>query len=267
MKKYLTTREIQLEELKILNDVVKVINKGKLRYSLCTGTLLGAIRHKGFIPWDDDIDIIMPREDYEKFLKIFKKYNKNKNLEITALELENLFQPFCKVINTSIEIQDDSICDSKKRYLWIDIFPIDKCKKTEYKYKFKIISKMKRIIYIREYKTDYKNKEIVKNIFRTLIRPFSFLISGKTIRKIALSEPEGKYVANVVWGYGENEIMEYKDLTEYIDVDFEGYIFKGLKAYDKYLKKLYGNYMKLPPENKRITHNIRAWKLEDMEGK
>ena len=259
-KQILNKREIQLEELKILKSVVQIIKENKLNYFLCGGTLLGAIRHKGFIPWDDDIDIMMPREDYEKFIKIFEKKNKNEELKITALELKNLFQPFCKIVNTSIEIQDESVYDSKKRYLWIDIFPMDRCNKENYKSKFRLISKLKKIIYLREYKTEFKNRKNLKNILRTILRPLSFLVSGNTIRKIAISEPKGKFIANVVWGYGQKEIMPLHEAIEYIDVEFENEKFNGLKSYDKYLKKLYGNYMELPPKEKRVTHNIRAWR-------
>lgn len=259
-KKILNKREIQLEELKILKEVVKIIDESNLHYFLCGGTLLGAIRHKGFIPWDDDIDIMMPREDYEKFVEIFDIKNKNEELKMTALELNNLFQPFCKIINTNIEIKDESVCDSKKRNLWIDVFPMDRCKKEKYIFKFKIIKKLKKIIYLREYKTNLKNGNILKNVFRIVLRPISFLVSGRTIRKIAVSEPNGKYIANVVWGYGENEIMPYDEAFEYIDVEFEKEKFNGLKSYDKYSTKLYGEYMQLPPEEKRVTHNIKAWR-------
>ena len=127
MKKYLNTREIQLEEKKILDQVVEFLDKNDLKYSLCAGTLLGAIRHKGFIPWDDDIDIMMSRPEYNKLQELIKN-NSNilgDNLYFHSVELHNLNMPFTKVYNHNVEINDWRYNDIYEKYLWIDIFPID----------------------------------------------------------------------------------------------------------------------------------------------
>lgn len=267
MNKQLSLREIQLEELDILKHVVKIINKNKLNYSLCGGTLLGAVRHKGFIPWDDDIDIAMPRPDYEKLVKIFKKENKNKNLELQCYENGTLFQPFAKIVNTSIEIKDNSICDQEKRYLWIDIFPLDGLSQDDKELfrDYNRCKKIARLLYINHYSVlKDRHSPFVKKIIKLLIKPYAMLYNGESILRIAKKYDynTSKYVGGIVWGYGPQERNKKADLDNYIDWEFENCRFKIFKGYDSYLKGLYNDYMKLPPKEKRIIHGIIAWKTK-----
>ena len=279
MKKILNTREIQLEEKKILDEVINFLNENNLKYFLCGGTLLGAIRHKGFIPWDDDIDIAMPRPDYQKLQELI---NNNSNilggeLFFHSIESKNLNMPFTKVYNHNIEINDWRYNDEYEKYLWIDIFPIDGFPENDNECKiwFKKRNFIKKMLGYRKMSNEFilSKKNVIKKINILLIKYLSKLIPENYYAKKIISLTKkytyetSKYVGCFVWGYGPQERMTKEDCEEYIDVEFEGSKYKGLKTYDKYLTNIYKDYMQLPPEEKRVTHSFKAWRVEDEEVK
>lgn len=121
----LNKKEIQNIELNILLEFSKFCNENKLRYYLVGGTLLGAIRHKGFIPWDDDIDVCMPRPDYELFISNF--HSDNSCLKLCCNKFGNLKAPFAKLKDTRTIVVNDILVNDNDidTNLWIDIFPVD----------------------------------------------------------------------------------------------------------------------------------------------
>lgn len=265
----LSLREIQLEELEILKNVVKYLEKNNLKYALCGGTLLGAVRHNGFIPWDDDIDIFMPREDYNKLLKLYKNKDINPNYDLKAIERNNSKYPFIKIVNNKIIVESKSLED---RNLWIDIFPIDGYS-DNYKESLKQAKKIgicKGLIYL--HTTSFidilKEKKNWKNrIIKCALKPIAILIPIEKIsmRMIKICTKykysESRFVGGCIWGYGICERLEKKKfISEMKKIEFEENEFNIPIGYDLYLKSVYGNYMELPPKDKRVTHNIVAKK-------
>ena len=124
-KRKLDLQEIHKYEVDLLKIFVEICEENNLKYYFAGGSLLGAIRHKGFIPWDDDIDILMPRPDYMKFQEIDIKKYCPKNVKRASYELGNLNYPFCKLFNMDIHIDKEYIFDSTETNLWIDILPMD----------------------------------------------------------------------------------------------------------------------------------------------
>ena len=266
-KKYLSLREIQKEELKILEKVTQFMEEYNLRYTLYGGTLLGAVRHKGFIPWDDDIDIAMPRPDYDKFIKLFTKNNKYNNIIILCPENNNSFRPYCKVVNKNIRFEEGSFCDQDKRYIWIDIFPIDGMPSNDKKIKrnHRIMRVYGKLIYLHHYKINiFYGKQFFKNLIKLILKPISLFVTNNTMIKKATEHKyeDSKYVGNVIWGRGLKEKHLKSVFEEYTELEFEGKKFKSIKKYNDWLTREYGDYMTPPPENKRITHNVKAWKID-----
>jgi len=257
---YLSHREVQLSELNILKYFHSFCEKNNLRYSLVGGTLLGAVRHKGFIPWDDDIDVGMPRPDYEKFKKLKNEFNNNK---YQLCSDEDCFYPFSKIYDTTISISSKGADDL---FLWIDVFPFDGISRNDFvaRYNMKRVSFLRRMYTVQ--KSDWMHdkismKKILKYLFIVPARIIGVHGCKKRLIKIAskFDYSKSEYVAGITWGvYGLGERIVKKDFENIIDIEFEDNIMKCMSCWNEYLTGCYGDYMKLPPENKRMCHTIKA---------
>lgn len=264
-------RNIQLE---ILDEVVKVCQKYNINYFLCSGTLLGAIRHKGFIPWDDDIDIAMNQKDYYNFIEIAKKELSEK-FEIDCYTTN----PKCSFSFTKVRKKNTVYIEKKeglkagnynKKGIWIDIF----CYNNAYndmQNNNKIFQKCRRIFtFINiKLKTNYYNasfyKKIIYKIFLKLVT-----IKYLTNKLIKITTENKDNDSEFMCNFGgnlsfEKETIKREQIYPLSVVEFCGKKYNAPKNPDYYLKHLYGNYLKLPPKNKRITHIPSYIKFENGE--
>lgn len=256
-------REVQLMELEILKEVDRICKKNNIEYFLDGGTALGAVRHKGFIPWDDDIDIGMNRKNYEKFLKIVKKELKEEYF-LQNIETEKECPYLYTKIRKNNTLYMSWACRNLKIHqgIYVDIFPYDYCSDNK-----KIIKKYKFFNKIFTYKTipdrtklpEKTLRWIVGSIFRRLLYYILFLFPKQIllnrIQKIVnnLKLEKGDYLISLT----QESILFKKEEIEPLNyVEFEKIIFPIPNNIDKYLTKLYGNYMELPPLEKRKGHSI-----------
>ena len=175
MKK-LGLKEIQQRELEIFKKFVEICEQYGIRYYLAGGTLLGAARHKGFIPWDDDIDVNMPREDYETLLSHADEIGASGDYKLVAGELGNLNYPFAKIYDLHTNIRKLYDDDDTERNLWIDIFPMDGLPDDEKKvedifHRTLTARKMLRLKMARSGEGKTALKKALKPLIKMLLRP------------------------------------------------------------------------------------------------
>ena len=261
----LTLREIQLTELDILLFFDRFCKKHKVKYYLIGGTLLGAIRHKGFIPWDDDIDICMPRREYEKLLTL--DLNSNRYI-LQNYKFGNLKRAITKVIDikthTTGYLEEDV-------HLWIDIFPIDGLPEPEDEVKqiYNEVKYYRKLLYVCGARLGL-GRNILKKYLLYFLKPIANTFWGvdwcvKRINQIAgkYSYENDKYVGDIVGGiYGIGERLPKEEFEKTVEVEFEKHILPTFSCWHLYLSGCHGDYMKLPPVEKRKAH-IQSVFLEE----
>lgn len=261
--KELTIEEHKKLALDILIDVADFCEKNGIRYFLAYGTLIGAIRHKGYIPWDDDIDIMIPRPDYDKFLKLYS--DKSGRYKAVSPADKNAKLAYAKVIDTKtvkieggVKYSDENDCSGVD----IDVFPLEGQPTDEKDF---IGYMKKRRFLIRELYA--KTNRIWYGSLKRRLGMLAFLFvklknKDKIIEEINATNylydfDKAEFVG--ITGGMEDAIEKNRYKKAWFDktteVDFEGYRFKAPSDYDAVLRRLYGDYMKLPPENERITHH------------
>lgn len=263
--KEVNLKELQQVELDILKEFIRVCNELNVKYFLDSGTLLGCIRHGGFIPWDDDIDISMPREDYEIFLKKGQKLLKDKYFLQTYKTDPEYTMGFAKIRNSETTFIESSVKNLKINHgVYIDIFPLD-----GYNDKNKIrnfLNKKVFALYNLQINKKYDFKIVHKNNINQKLALIlsNLLYGGKSVSSLLEKKEKiaKKYSINdtgKVYCFFYNTTTDLKMdssiFEEGITKKFENIDVIVPKKYDEYLKIMYGDYMTLPPKEKRIAHH------------
>lgn len=255
MKRELSLQEVKEIEFDILVEFDRICRGSNIKYTLAYGTLLGAIRHKGFIPWDDDIDVIMSREEYDKFLKVWKseKYellNSRKGCDFWPL--------FSRITDPRTTLEPPKICNHG---VWVAVIPYDKIPDDESKCK-RHLNKVRRNLRLFEIKRSKASgkglKRVLFRMVQLLLSPFPYYVIGKRVERIKTKYQHTN--AKRVNPWIDKIIVDASMFDEYVDVEFEGLKAMATKKYDYFLRYMYNDYMQLPPEEERIPkHQFKAF--------
>jgi lipopolysaccharide cholinephosphotransferase len=256
----LTLREIQKNSLQVLLKFKEICEENNFTYYLAYGTLIGAVRHNGFIPWDDDIDVWMPRRDYEKFIQYCIDNEEN----VKPFELKHYRT--CKEYIYAIARLSDSRYKinykNAKDYglgLFIDIYPLDGINPNDKKF-------LRRLEISEKFIWSCGTNHFVptKKIIRTILKfPYYLLTRMVNLNKLLKKQDllaqkydfeSSEYFTCTVWE--SKEVYKKSDINNVLIREFEGEQMPIPVGYDEILKCKYGNYMKLPPEKERIAHHF-----------
>ena len=273
MAEELKCKEIQEYGAKIISNIDEYCRKNELSYFMAGGTVLGAVRHKGFIPWDDDVDLMMPRPDYERFLYSFYKGRVTlpERRDILSIKNGTFIRHYARYISYDIGRLSEYSGDDDCPYIGIDIFPVDGIYSNNFlsRIQVKRITILRRILLLSLSKKGKSSKGAKVALLKDIIRPFTKLIGSKRIAKHlehVCSEVDfrkAKYVGVLTGMYGNKEKWLKADYLPLEDTRFEEGYFPGYKNYDIYLSNIYGNYMELPPEDKRIPHCDQGYWIDN----
>jgi lipopolysaccharide cholinephosphotransferase len=252
--------ELKQIQLDMLKDIDSFCSENNISYFLAYGTLLGAVRHKGYIPWDDDIDICLPRPDYERFISLYKNVERNYQV-VEFRKTKGYALPFAKVSNENT-VMNEYLYDKDVFGVYIDVFPIDgygkKIQITLSQWLNKFLNAKKAVL--------GRNRSLAKNILiaigKIALSPFSVKMILNKMHHIATAFDYSKSLQTEIFCSStvEREIVPKFVFKKLIKSEFENLKVNIPAEFDKYLTALFGDYMTFPPKEKQISHHsFEAW--------
>ena len=239
--------------LDMIYEFDAICKKYHFTYYIIYGALLGAVRHQGFIPWDDDFDVAMPRDDYEKFIRLSHEFKDPYFLQTPYTDPE-YFYSFAKIRNSRTTGVVKMFQYAKFNHgIWISVFPLDHWDdnggRERYEQIRKLVIDCSTYMRINNPNLDEKNRERVATYHGNPLRDY------EEIQRLASSckDPNSKYLMTAVITQGryDHKLLYAEDFASTVDLDFEGLKLKAPIGYDRYLRDGYGDYMQFPPLEKR----------------
>jgi len=259
-------KELSLQELKEIEfDILKKFDafckENNITYYLSHGTLLGAIRYKKFIPWDDDVDVLVPREDYNRLLSLYKD---DERYQLFAFERNPKYRfPFAKLCDMTTRKVEDNTNNGVDLGVDMDIFPLDAWDNDREGAKREVqrLVKYRFRLTLTKLRKSMSASALKRFVWHIIMAFYKMLGSQHFIKKIiresrAHESESGAYLGNKAWCvYGERDIIPAEVFAGTTEIEFEGEMFPAPADYDRYLTCLYGNYLPEPPKEKQKTHH------------
>lgn len=262
----LSISEIQQASLNVLDELDRICRNNDIQYTITYGTLIGAIRHKGFIPWDDDVDILLPRSDYERLKNCIKTGLSGNLVWCDRASVKNY--PYCISRVTDMNYRYCSTVPNQKPFdigIFVDVYPLDHYCSTEsaaLKLGRRVWIKNREFdIYLNPNKTSGIAKKIIRNILSAILRcihgkDWSSRIDDEIFELIKKNTNDSDQIVGVISQHEWRELMRRDWFESYTDVEFEHRKFLMCNGYHELLTSIYGDYMKLPEKEKQVpTHD------------
>lgn len=258
MMKEIDVLELRKIQLNILSRLHNFCIEHGINYSLSSGTLIGAVRHKGYIPWDDDIDTYILRPDYERLEKEFE----DEYIKILSPNTDrDCIYAYAKMYDSRTILIENTSKNTQSIGVNIDLFIIDSVpdnieERRSLFRKNKLLDKLLsvKLVTIRKGRSFKKNLTLFLGKIAICWIPIRWIIKQKR-KVVGAFNPKAKDVCNVLAGSSIRSCLPMDIMHNFIDIDFEGRTFKCMKDFDLYLSRCYGDYMQLPPVEKRVSHH------------
>ena len=259
MSDTLSLNEIKEIELELLRYIDKICHENEIPYFLDSGTLLGAVRHKGFIPWDDDIDIVIDRKDYKKLLMLLDNGSDRFNV-LSMYNTEGYQYTFAKLVDSNTKLIEHNTKSIEEMGVFIDLFPMEhlpnrKLSRRIVQAYVKWLRSIESLLY-----NDTSDYTKLHGKYKVFCFPYIKLgwqgVQKKLdiyLENLALKDTD--YLVQLLASSNPYRDVKKDYFEKAIDLQFEGETFKAPIGYKKYLEILYGDYMSLPPEDKRVSNH------------
>lgn len=269
----LTLEQMQKVYLELLQEFDALCQDNQLRYDLAGGSLLGAVRHQGFIPWDNDIDVCMPRPDYQRLLELKAqgKLHLPKGRDVISLQDQTLPRHFGRYIRRDVKRLSDMAEDWDCPYIGMDIFPVDglPAGKLGFRWQCFRVKQLRRFLLTSVERPGTSRRGAlagkIKNIYRPILKKIGPFRIAARLEKVCMgvSYDRARFVGAISGMYGQKERWLKEEMLPQVQLPFENGQAWCYANYQVYLSNLYGDYMRLPPQEQQIPHCDEGYRVKE----